>query len=144
VTVPPQSQGRLPSIERKRTRESIKDAGSPMRRRGSKISVVSEAPEEETPSGNPLTFTDKRTGFEITEEYNLDFGMGKRPQLTSRGPAAFIKRSVCGKTDEVFTACVGRHNDLKKLKAPELNKSFWGRMQGQKPELDLDSVQIKE
>lgn len=45
----------------------------------------------------------------------------------------------------MFNACVGRHNDLKKIKAPDLNKSFWGAMQTAKPKLEnMNSDQIKE
>jgi hypothetical protein len=108
-----------------------------MKRRSSKITAISEAISEETPVKKGITYVDK-TGVEVTEEFHKSIVVGERPKLNSRGPATFIKRSVCGKTDEVFDACVGRHNDLKKIKAPDLNKSFWGRMQSEKPHLDLD------
>ena len=119
--------------------------GSPQKRRGSKISVISEAQEsEETPDNHKLTYKGKN-GLEVTEEFHKqNVPVGERPKLTSRGPASFINRSVCGKTDEVFNACVGRHTDLKKIKAPDLNKSFWGTMQTAKPKLDFNAEQIKE
>jgi hypothetical protein len=44
--------------------------GSPLKRRGSKISAISEAQEsEEAPSNHLITYKDKN-GLEVTEEFH--------------------------------------------------------------------------